>query len=186
MLRNLPCKRIQADEAWSFCYSKQKNVPADKLGNFGYGDVWIWAAMCADTKLTPSWLIGRRDAGCAHALLQDLAGRLANHVGGVRVSHDPLRLRPEADGRAVARLPRVQLTTDGHRVAVGPDRRLSVRGAGTTGPILVTRAWRNLGRPPQTSRRQTMGKSSWSIESPGRSFPSSSGKGGEVVPGRLA
>src|SRR5580698_7172191 len=41
-LRNLPCKRIQCDEIWSFCYSKQKNVPADKKGIFGYGDVWIW------------------------------------------------------------------------------------------------------------------------------------------------
>ena len=30
-LRNLPCKTIQCDEIWSFCYSKQKNVPEDKL-----------------------------------------------------------------------------------------------------------------------------------------------------------
>jgi IS1 family transposase len=89
VLVNLPCRRIQADEIWAFCYAKAKNVPTDKLGRFGYGDIWTWTAMCADTKLIPSWLVGRRDAGAAHALIQDLAGRLAH---------------------------RVQLTTDGNRV----------------------------------------------------------------------
>jgi IS1 family transposase len=91
VLVKLPCKRVQADEIWAFCYAKQKNVPADKVGEFGYGDLWTWTAMCADTKLVPSWIVGRRDAGCAHALIQDLAGRLAH---------------------------RIQLTTDGNRVYV--------------------------------------------------------------------
>jgi hypothetical protein len=40
VFRNLPCRRIQCDEIWSFVYAKQKNVPTDKLGTFGYGDVW--------------------------------------------------------------------------------------------------------------------------------------------------
>jgi len=88
-LRSLPCKRIQCDEIWSFCYAKQKNVPAEKQGQFGYGDVWTWTALCADTKLIASWKIGTRGASTAYALMHDLAERLAN---------------------------RMQLTTDGHRV----------------------------------------------------------------------
>src|ERR1700692_387359 len=60
-LRNLTCKRIQCDEIWAFCYAKQKNVPADKQGQFGYGDVWTWVAIDADTKFVPSFLVGRRD-----------------------------------------------------------------------------------------------------------------------------
>src|SRR5258708_33437322 len=44
-LRNLPCKRIQCDEIWSFCYAKDKNVPAEKRGQFAYGDVWTWVAL---------------------------------------------------------------------------------------------------------------------------------------------
>jgi hypothetical protein len=36
-LVNLPCKRLQCDEIWSFCYAKSKNVPADKQGQVGYG-----------------------------------------------------------------------------------------------------------------------------------------------------
>ena len=62
-LRNLPCKRLQLDEIWAFCYSKQKNVPTDKQGVFGYGDVWTWVAIDADTKLVPSWLVGLAGRG---------------------------------------------------------------------------------------------------------------------------
>ena len=36
---NLTCKRIQGDEIWSFCYAKEKNVPKDKKGLLGYGDI---------------------------------------------------------------------------------------------------------------------------------------------------
>ena len=89
VMRELPCKRLQADEIWAFCYSKAKNVPTDKEGPWGYGDVWTWTAICADTKLVPSWFTGDRGAGSAWEFMQDLAPRLAN---------------------------RVQLTTDGHRV----------------------------------------------------------------------
>jgi IS1 family transposase len=89
VLRNLPCKRVQADEIWAFCYAKEKNVPADKRGQFGYGDVWTFTALCADTKLVPSWYIGRRDAEDATTFMKDLASRLAS---------------------------RVQLTTDGHNM----------------------------------------------------------------------
>lgn len=48
-IRNLTSKRIQCDEIWSFCYAKQKTVPAEKQGQFGYGDVWTWVAIDADT-----------------------------------------------------------------------------------------------------------------------------------------
>lgn len=88
VFRDLPCKKIQCDEIWSFCYAKEKNVPADHKGEFGYGDVYTWTAIDADTKLIPAFFIGRRDAECAHVFMLDLANRLKN---------------------------RVQLTTDGHR-----------------------------------------------------------------------
>jgi IS1 family transposase len=86
-LRNLPCKRIQADEIWSFVYSKQKNVPEGRRGQFGYGDVWTWTALDADNKLIVCWHVGTRDPDAAYAFMTDVANRLAN---------------------------RVQLTTDGH------------------------------------------------------------------------
>lgn len=87
-LRNLPCKRIQCDEIWSFVYAKAKNVPAAKAAPEGAGDAWTWTALCADTKLIAGWMVGPRDGGIAFEFMQDLAGRLAS---------------------------RVQLTTDGHK-----------------------------------------------------------------------
>jgi len=87
-LRNLLCQRLQCDEIWSFCYSKQKNVPREHRGEFGYGDVWTWTALDADTKLVPAWLVSDRSTGAATEFMQSLAARLRH---------------------------RVQLTTDGHR-----------------------------------------------------------------------
>ncbi len=88
VFHNLPCKRIQCDEIWSFCYAKEKNLPAELQGKFGFGSVWTWVALDADTKLVPSWLVGDRSADTAVTFMTDLAARLAN---------------------------RVQLTTDGHK-----------------------------------------------------------------------
>lgn len=65
VFRNLPCKRIQCDEIWSFCYAKEKNLPAELQGKFGFGSVWTWVALDADTKLVPSWLVGDRTAETA-------------------------------------------------------------------------------------------------------------------------
>ena len=87
-MHDLPCSRIECDEISAFCYSKAKNVPAEKRGEFGYRDVWTWVAIDAETKLVPSFHIGSRDAEEASIFMQDLAKRL-NH--------------------------RVQLTTDGHK-----------------------------------------------------------------------
>lgn len=79
-LTNLNCKNIQIDEIWAFCYSKQKNVPDDKKNQYGYGDVWTFTAIDADTKLVPAWLVGLRDIECAIAFIDDLKDRLANRV----------------------------------------------------------------------------------------------------------
>ena len=94
-LRNLSCKRLQLDEVWSFCYAKEKNVPAAKKGEFGYGDVWTWTAIDADTKLIPSWLIGRRDSICAAEFVRDIAERLNNRVQITTDGHKPYLMAVE-------------------------------------------------------------------------------------------
>ncbi len=80
VLRNLTCKKIQCDEIWAFCYAKQKNVPDDKQGQFGFGDVWTWVAIDPETKLVASWLVGLRNAEWAKLFMNDVASRLANRV----------------------------------------------------------------------------------------------------------
>jgi IS1 family transposase len=80
-LVNLPCKRVQVDEIWSFCYAKAKNVtPKIAAMNPHAGDVWTWVAIDADTKLIPSWIIGPRDGVTARIFVDDLASRLANRI----------------------------------------------------------------------------------------------------------
>src|SRR3954454_25060540 len=88
-LVDLPCRNIQCDEIWAFCYAKQKNVPHEHHGTFGYGDVWTWTAICADTKLVPSWLVGERTVDDAWTFLSDLQGRLAHRVQLTTDSHRP-------------------------------------------------------------------------------------------------
>lgn len=79
-LRNLDCKRVQCDEIWSFVGCKEKNVPEEKRGTFGVGDVWTWTALDAETKLVLSWLVGPRDGETARDFMQDVAGRLVKRV----------------------------------------------------------------------------------------------------------
>ncbi len=109
-LRNLPSKRVQADEIWSFVYSKQKNVPEEKRGQFGYGDVWTWTALDADSKLIVCWHVGTRDADATYEFMTDVASRLSN---------------------------RVQLTTDGHAAYLSAVDAAFSRGPGVDYAQLV-------------------------------------------------
>jgi len=76
----LNTKRIQADEIWAFCGMKDKNVPQEKGGELGYGDLWTWTGIDADSKLMVSFMIGNRDAETAEIFMNDLANRLNNRV----------------------------------------------------------------------------------------------------------
>lgn len=88
-MRDLPCERLQVDEIWSFCYAKNKNVPADKQGEFGYGDVWTWVALDADTKLVPTYRVGSRELQDAYEFMHDVAKRLRHRVQLTTDAHRP-------------------------------------------------------------------------------------------------
>lgn len=88
-LRNLPCKRVQVDEIWSFVHCKQANVKTAKAAPEGAGDIWTWTAIDADTKLVPSWYVGARDGAAAQHFIGDLALRLANRVQLTSDGHKP-------------------------------------------------------------------------------------------------
>lgn len=88
VMRNLKCRRLQCDEIWAFVGCKEKNATPEAKAKNGWGNVWTWTAMDAETKLVPCWFVGSRDGGSAYHFIHDLAGRLAS---------------------------RIQLTTDGHK-----------------------------------------------------------------------
>lgn len=85
VLRDLPCKTIEADEIWNYCYAKQKNVPDEHKGTFGYSDVWTWVALDADSKLVVTWLVGERTLRDCWAFIADLRNRVA---GPIQLSTD--------------------------------------------------------------------------------------------------
>lgn len=80
VLRNLPCKRIEVDEIWSFCYAKQKNVRHIKKKRPNVGDIWTYTSICADTKLVPCWLVGPRNREMTTMFIDDLATRFKNRI----------------------------------------------------------------------------------------------------------
>ena len=79
-VRGLSCERIQVDEIWSFIYAKQKNVPAPLQGKLGYGDIWTFTGLDADTKLMVSWIVGRRSSEFARDFMLDLADRVITRI----------------------------------------------------------------------------------------------------------
>jgi transposase len=91
--RGLSCKRVQCDEVWAFCYAKEKNVPEERKGRFGFGDIWTWRAIDADTKLIPSFAVGNRDGATARVVIDDLAGRLRSRI---QLTTDGLRAYADA------------------------------------------------------------------------------------------
>jgi IS1 family transposase len=86
-VRNIRVRRLQRDEIWQYVGAKAKNVRPEKKA-IGWGDVWTWTAIDADTKLCVSYLVGGRDLGWAKEFMEDCASRIRN---------------------------RVQITTDGHK-----------------------------------------------------------------------
>jgi IS1 family transposase len=88
-MRGLTCKQVECDEIWGFIGAKRKN--ANRVG--AYGDVWTFIALDADTKLIPSFVVGKRDTYHARAFMEDLAGRMANRI---QVSTDSLKAYPDA------------------------------------------------------------------------------------------
>lgn len=120
---NLNCKRVQCDEIWAFVGMKQKNVPEELKGTLGYGDVYTWLAIDADTKLIPCWNVGNRGAEAAYDFIHDLASRLAN---------------------------RIQLTTDGHHAYLNAVE--DAFGADVDYAMLV-KMYGTLGQTKEESRR---------------------------------
>lgn len=78
MVRGLKCKRVHADEIWSFVGAKQKNVPEEKAED--WGDVWTWTAIDADSKLIVSYVLGQRGPRWARAFMEDVASRIDSRI----------------------------------------------------------------------------------------------------------
>lgn len=88
-MRGLNCADIQVDEIWGFVGAKAKN--AIHTGN--YGDVWTFIALDRDSKLIPSFVVGKRDTYHSRMFMDDLASRLTMRP---QISSDALASYREA------------------------------------------------------------------------------------------
>lgn len=121
-MRNLPCKQLQFDELWGFIGKKERHVRPDD--NPQLGDVWTFCAIDSDTKLVPSFKVGKRDLPTANAFVSDVASRMRNRV---QISSDALRAYVDAIEMAFganvdfAQIIKTYVTDDSHI----PERRFS-------------------------------------------------------------
>jgi hypothetical protein len=78
-VRDVRVRRLQCDEIWAFVGAKRKNASPEKKAQ-GWGDVWTWVALDADTKLCVSYLVGRRGAWWAYEFMRECAKRVRGRV----------------------------------------------------------------------------------------------------------
>ena len=93
-MRGLDCRRLEIDELWAYVGKKQRHVTSED-DRSRVGDTWTFVAIDAETKLVPSFLVGKRDAACTQAFISDVASRLKNRV---QISTDGLRSYVDAIG----------------------------------------------------------------------------------------
>lgn len=97
-VRGLKVKRLQCDEIWAFVGAKQKNASPEKKDQ-GWGDVWTWTAIDADTKMCVSYLVGGRTTGWATDFMLDCRERIIGHPQITTDAHKPyLKAVEEAFG----------------------------------------------------------------------------------------
>lgn len=87
-VRNLKVRRLQCDEIWAFVGAKDKNTSIDRKIE-GWGDVWTWTAIDADTKLCVAYVVGNRDARWAEEFMLDCAGRVKGRLQVTTDGHKP-------------------------------------------------------------------------------------------------
>ena len=92
LMRDLPCRRIEVDEIWTFVGKKQRHLNG-RTEALRFGDFFTWVALDAHTKLVPAYRVGKRDGPNARAFIGDLASRLRNRV---QLTSDALHLYVEA------------------------------------------------------------------------------------------
>jgi len=117
-MRELPCTRLELDELWSFVGKKQRHVRASD--SMDVGDTWTYVALCADTKLVPSFLTGKRTDETTRSFVDDLSKRMKSHV---QISTDGLRAYVGAIGDSFGRsVDYAQVTKTYESEPIGPGR----------------------------------------------------------------
>ncbi len=91
-MMNLKCKKVQVDEIWCYVGKKQRHIKTKDDPNT-CGDFWTWVAIDADSKLVPTYKVGKRNSRMARQFISDLSSRLENRI---QLSSDMLKFYVDA------------------------------------------------------------------------------------------
>lgn len=78
-MRHVPSRLLQVDEIWTFVGKKDKRLNGHD-NHAEMGDQYVFVALDAESKLVPSFRVGKRTAETAYYFMQDLQARLAHRV----------------------------------------------------------------------------------------------------------
>jgi len=77
LVNNINTRYVQVDEIWTFVRKKQKKLSPDEQRAQEFGDQYVFVAIDAETKLVPSYILGKRNGHTAYLLMQDLNKRMS-------------------------------------------------------------------------------------------------------------
>ena len=89
-LKSFHSKLIEADEIWTFVRKKERRLTDEERLNPELGDQYVFVALDAETKLVPTFLVGKRDGETALRFMIDLQNRLTGN-GSIQLKTDGLR-----------------------------------------------------------------------------------------------
>lgn len=85
---NVRTRYVQVDEIWTFVQKKQKKCTPDEQEAGDVGSQYVFVGIDAETKLVPSYLVGKRDGQTAYRFMQDLSKRI---TGRFQLTTDAFR-----------------------------------------------------------------------------------------------
>lgn len=142
-MRGLHLKHLQCDEVWTFCLKKQGRLSPSEQHNDEIGDQFLFVALDEETKLIPTFRIGKRTRENTEAFMLDLAERIVAPQNYGTAENRPLI---STDGWAAYpyAVDLASADTIRHGVLI---KDFAVRAAGPYGPpVLVNETRRVLSR----------------------------------------
>ena len=104
-MRGLKLTHLQFDEQWTFVGKKQARLTTEEKATcHDQGDVYLWTCIDEQTKLMPSFLVGKRSADNARRFMMDVSERLSRPAPHTSDAH----AFEKGGYRAI-----VQISTDG-------------------------------------------------------------------------
>ncbi len=92
----LTLRHLETDEMWTFVAKKQARLTMEERETRSdIGDIFLWYSIDQDTKLIPTFLLGKRSADNARRLMVDLRSRLTMpkpHASDPHAFHNPAPL----------------------------------------------------------------------------------------------